>query len=441
MKSTRPEYIIRIPASIYKQAIDDLKRPHPFAFERVGFFSTSVSRTHKGRCIATITQYHSLEDNQYINDQNAGAVISSESIRQCMQRILKTKKGCFHVHLHNHSGKPSPSFTDLSSLPSVARSFFNTNPDLCSGYIILSKNSFYVSILNAKPSISIEPERITVIGYPMSFAFKSINVKKSDHHDRQTFLGENLEELLEGVRVGIVGLGGGGSHIVQQLAHIGIKNYILFDDDIIERSNLNRLIGGWDSDVAKKSLKVNIAKRLIKKILPKAVVNPIVLRWQNNPEELQQCDIVIGCMDAFTDREQLERECRRFLIPYIDIGMDVFQLPGEAPHIAGQVILSMPGLPCMRCMQFITEEKLAVEAGKYGVAGNRPQVVWPNGVLASSAIGIFIDLITGWTKQEKALKYLTYDGNSGVVVKHPRLTYTKNECSHFCLTETGAKIF
>ena len=36
----------------------------------------------------------------------------------------------------------------------------------------------------------------------------------------------------------------------------------------------------------------------------------------------------------------------------------------------------------MRCMAIVTEEYLKEEAGRYGDAGPRPQVVWPNGVLA-----------------------------------------------------------
>src|SRR6266849_8531402 len=50
----------------------------------------------------------------------------------------------------------------------------------------------------------------------------------------------------------------------------------------------------------------------------------------------------------------------------------------------GQVIMSSPDGPCMRCMGFLTGEKLAAEAALYGNAGARPQVVWHNGVLAST---------------------------------------------------------
>ena len=255
--------------------------------------------------------------------------------------------------------------------------------------------------------------------------------------DRQSFLGSNSQFLFENIRVCIVGYGGGGSHIGQQLAHIGVKNVTVFDGDAIEDTNLNRLIGGWFSDIKKATLKVNIAKRVIKKIFPKANVECIRDRWQNKPESLQQCDIVIGCVDSYSEREQLEAECRRYLIPYIDIGMDIHSGKGTTPNMSGQIMLSMPGMSCMRCFGFLTDNKLAQEAAKYGKIGGRPQVVWPNGVLASSAVGIFVDLVTGWTDQINKKVYLSYDGNLGTLSNHVRLEFAENNCAHFPLDESG----
>lgn len=69
---------------------------------------------------------------------------------------------------------------------------------------------------------------------------------------RQSFLGDKSDEILHRTRVGIVGLGGGGSHIAQQLAHVGIGNILLLDEDRIEDTNLNRLVGGRASDVKRR---------------------------------------------------------------------------------------------------------------------------------------------------------------------------------------------
>src|SRR5262249_43824628 len=97
---------------------------------------------------------------------------------------------------------------------------------------------------------------------------------------RQSFLGAYAEQLLAGVRVAIGGLGGGGSHIAQQLAHVGVGHYRLIDPDKIEASNLNRLVGGTKADVDQGVAKVDIAKRTIKGIRPWAKVLVAKAKWQ-----------------------------------------------------------------------------------------------------------------------------------------------------------------
>ena len=55
----------------------------------------------------------------------------------------------------------------------------------------------------------------------------------------QSFLGPNGDAVLANATIGIVGLGGGGSHVSQQSAHLGIGRFVPVDHDIIEWRNLN----------------------------------------------------------------------------------------------------------------------------------------------------------------------------------------------------------
>lgn len=258
---------------------------------------------------------------------------------------------------------------------------------------------------------------------------------------RQSFLGPNSQQHIAACVVGIAGLGGGGSHIVQQLAHIGFMNYVLFDRDAIEESNLNRLVSGTMQDVIERRLKIEIARRLILGIRPCANVRVIADVWQNQAEALKGCDIVFGCVDGFDQRRQLEATTRRFLIPLIDIGMDVYRTPGCAPSISGQVILSMPGHACMTCMGFLNERNLAKEAAAYGNAGAHPQVIWSNGVLASIAVGVAVDLVTDWSQTLRGPVYLSYRGNLGTVAVDPTLRFAPCTCCHFPFREAGPVAF
>ncbi len=260
--------------------------------------------------------------------------------------------------------------------------------------------------------------------------------------ERQSFLGRDSEARLYAAAVGIVGLGGGGSHMVQQFAHIGIGGQVDVDPDHITDTNTNRLIGGTLRDVRGATLKVAIAERLIRGLQPHARIVTVPDKWQNATEHLKRCDIILGAVDGFIEREQLERFARRHLIPYIDIGMDVHDL-GEHGHlVAGQVILSTPGFPCLRCCNFITDERLKREAARYGAAGGRPQVVWPNGVLASTAVGLAVQLITPWFPNPPAFTYLEYDGNRGTVSVSAHVAVLKGRmCPHHPPEETGDPFF
>jgi molybdopterin/thiamine biosynthesis adenylyltransferase len=253
----------------------------------------------------------------------------------------------------------------------------------------------------------------------------------SDWLTRQTFLGKSSDEVFASRRVGLIGLGGGGSHIAQQLAHLGVGNFTLLDPDYVEFSNLNRLVGATAKDAQRKRAKTRVFSQLIKKINPSARITAVPKQWQEESLLLGSCDVVFGSVDTYVAREQIERACRRFLIPYIDIGMDVWEL-SAGYVLSGQMILSMPDGPCLRCFGFLNDDLLAQEAARYGAAGGRPQVVWPNGILASAAVGTFVQLTTPWEKGAHPATYLEYDGNAQTLMPSNRLNYCNDiECVHF----------
>ena len=89
-------------------------------------------------------------------------------------------------------------------------------------------------------------------------------------------------------------------------------------------------------------------------------------------------------------------------------------------------------------MGFLTDEKLAAEAARYGNAGPRPQVVWPNGVLASTAVGLAVDLVTNWTRRTRTHAFLAYDGNEGTIRESLTLrNLAIKQCPHFASSEVG----
>jgi molybdopterin-synthase adenylyltransferase len=254
---------------------------------------------------------------------------------------------------------------------------------------------------------------------------------------RQSFLGPSSESIFRNSRVAIIGCGGGGSHIAQQLAHIGVGQIILVDPDRIESSNLNRLVTASSIDVSQKEYKVNILARYIKSVRPSTGVIVSPKKWQDSLDLLKDCHFIFGCLDGFMQKDYLENFCRRYLLTYIDVGMDVHNIGIHGHAISGQVVVSIPGSPCLRCIGFLTPDRLAKEENEYGEAGMNPQVVWPNGVLASLAVGEFVKSVTPWARFEREFVWIEFDGNAQVAMhsRQPATIGVPVVCPHYDATE------
>jgi molybdopterin/thiamine biosynthesis adenylyltransferase len=438
---------LRLPSILVARMRQDLSRRHPFALERVGFLTAGSGQGEDGELVIVGADYTSLHDDEYVPSRGAGTRIGGGAIRRALETATQSKRGVFHVHLHPHDGDPRFSPTDRTEQPRFVDSLRVVAPTVPHGMIVLSRTSASAWIWISGSPKPVVPRRLTMVGYPLvvhDYDLAELNTggETSDFFARQSFLGPDSQRRIRSIRVGIVGYGGGGSHIGQQLAHVGFSHLRVFDADQLDDTNHNRLIGGTFEDVAAETPKHLIARRVVNAINPHADVRTFGEQWQSRPEVLRSCDVILGCVDTFAGRHELEVLCRRYCIPYIDIGMDVHQIAGAAPRMAGQLFLSMPGRLCMQCAGILTEARLAQEAAKYGDTGGRPQVVWPNGILASSAVGVLTDLVTGWTREQERSVYLSYDGNTGTLAPHVRLKYLSSvTCPHYPLAQAGDPIF
>jgi hypothetical protein len=248
--------------------------------------------------------------------------------------------------------------------------------------------------------------------------------------------------MLTNTAVAVVGVSGGGTPIAQQLAHLGIGTTHLIDGDIAEEHHRHRLVGISSAAVKQGWKKVRVAQRLMSRVHPEGLVHTHPCAWQEVHEVLRTCNLVFSCLDGYLARDELERYLRRFHVPLIDIGMDIAQ-HADGFGIVGQAILSMPGMHCMRCFGFIRDDLLTEEAARYGEAGERAQVIWPNGALASTAVGMAMGLLLPWHAQLRVPPYLVYDGNSLQVTPSPRLKYLEGvPCPHYGLAiSTGDPMF
>src|SRR5260370_33195028 len=89
-------------------------------------------------------------------------------------------------------------------------------------------------------------------------------------------VGPKAEAQLAAASVAVVGLCGGGSHVCQQLAHMGGGRLIPIDGDVVEDVNLGRMVGSTGSDVDT-TLKADVRVRLTGSIETSVAVDPSLL--------------------------------------------------------------------------------------------------------------------------------------------------------------------
>ena len=109
--------------------------------------------------------------------------------------------------------------------------------------------------------------------------------------------------------VTIIGLGALGSVFTELAVRNGINDFVLYDDDVVEKKNLERQ---WYylKDVGK--YKVDAAKEKILSINPKA--NVIAKRERLFPEDLITDDIIIECTDNMKNKVVMSNYVKNVMI-------------------------------------------------------------------------------------------------------------------------------
>lgn len=248
-----------------------------------------------------------------------------------------------------------------------------------------------------------------------------------DRFSRQILaFGQEGQRRIASVRAGIVGLGGTGSCVSQMLAHLGVNEILLVDDDTVEESNLNRLIGATVKDVTNKTPKVDVAKRVIHSVNSKAKVTALSknLRSEQAIDSLcQMTEIIFGCVDNDGARLIMTELAAAYQKTLIDTGTEIIHNQ-EFEEFGGRVIVAQPGDFCLLCADQIDlsvaqkeleseQEKIGRQKLGYGLGEKLPDpaVISLNSIMAGLAVTEFLMLVTGLRAPNRRV---TYKGMRGV---------------------------
>jgi ThiF family len=163
--------------------------------------------------------------------------------------------------------------------------------------------------------------------------------------------------------VGVIGCSGTGSPAVHVLARAGVRRFVLVDPDFFAPSNLERMHGSTWRDLKTKPPKIEILRRLILEINPKAEVKIIrgnVLD-ENVLDELLKCDLVLGCTDSQHSRAALGDFASHYLLPSIDVAVLMRAKDGKLTEQVGEIARYTADEPCPWCLGRISQKALAYE--------------------------------------------------------------------------------
>jgi hypothetical protein len=253
-------------------------------------------------------------------------------------------------------------------------------------------------------------------------------------HDRQVrAFGKAGQATIQSLRIGIVGCGGTGSIIVQELAYLGVKRFLLVDPDRLTKTNLNRVVGAVASDLGRP--KVEIARRLIRRIAPDAEVEVIkgdVLR-RTTGQLFKDCDLIFCCTDSDGSRHFINQLAYQYFIPVIDMGVSITpDKTGKIVSIDGRVQMLAPGLACLVCNDGILNGRRVMwdlqnarqrRADPYflEMAGVRqPAVISLNGTVASQAVTLFLAAVAGVPVEARSIRFRVMRGDARVMDPTPR---------------------
>lgn len=236
--------------------------------------------------------------------------------------------------------------------------------------------------------------------------------------------GEEGQRRIEAQHVAIVGLGGLGSQVAQALAYLGVRRFLLVDDDRIEDTNLNRVAGAYPQDIER--LKVDVARELILTINEKTdvVASPTNLRTRRALEQLVACPMIFGCVDHDGPRLVLTDLAAAYEITLIDLATEIFPETKDRPYdFGGRVVVARPGDYCLFCADQLDREhaKQDLETPEtraqrrkhgYGLGTDSPApaVFALNGIIANLGVTEFLATTTGIRDPARKLTYLGMRG-------------------------------
>lgn len=305
------------------------------------------------------------EDGSWDRQASSELTPSGQWLSVAMSRACALSAGLVLVHSHPHPWHPvGLSQLDLDTFRHLAPALEEVTEH---PFAMVAVSSGGWSGNASHRGLTRDLHRIDAIG-PGLFPLSPPMATEDELLDGRQILA--LGEANRDVRslsVAVVGCGGTGSAVAEQLYRMGIASLVLVDDDTLDtESNLRRVLGARyeDARALPAPAKVDVvASHLARVGLPGTKVVPVRgdIRDEVVTRQILDCDLVVGTTDTHGSRGLLNDLAYAYALPVIDVGARV-----AAPHGALEGLwvdrrILLPGRPCLWCTGEIDQATIRAE--------------------------------------------------------------------------------
>jgi molybdopterin/thiamine biosynthesis adenylyltransferase len=341
--------------------------------------------------------------------------IASDSYVSIAKRAKRDGEAILFVHSHPN-GYPDFSPQDDQEEPKLLAFFHTRAPRLPHGSMVLiTRTDFQARVW---VGAGWEPiERARIIGQRFRFVDQVRGEEPlPEFFDRQVrAFGPEIQRLLGRLHIGIIGAGGTGSAVIEQLTRLGVGKLSIFDGDTLEQGNVTRVYGSCLADygIGKTTIQQVHAARI--GFGTKIMVYPKHISDEETAKHLRDCDMVFGSTDKHAPRGILVRLALRYLIPVFDMAAKIHSENQTIRGIWGRVTTLLPGEACLFCRGRIDSDTIRAESLPpeqrdreleegyiTKLATNEPAVVMFTTAVAAQAVTELLHRLTGFMGPERS---------------------------------------
>lgn len=365
-------------------------------------------------------ELHPVPERAYARRERAELLVTSEGWAPALARAEQLGASALWFHTHpgaNTSAKPSSHDERVDE--QLAEPFrIRTGSDLYSTLILSGspENPRFTGRLgDADQQIPIE--RLWEVGERLRLrtregaARPAVQNQLFDRNIRA--FGSGIQQTLATLSVALVGAGGIGSAVGEQLLRLGVRDITILDPDVLSASNLTRVYGSTPDDVGRP--KAEALATHLQRIAPDAKIAARhgSLTEQHGARAVAGADVTFGCTDDNAGRLVLSRIASYLLTPVIDCGVLLSSgQNGKLTGIDGRITVLWPGAACLVCRDRVDlaraqaeqltpaeHARLAGEGYAPALPGVEPAVIPYTTAVAAAAVGELLERLVGYGPQ------------------------------------------